>query len=111
MAAGRAEDGELIEGEAVSPHTGSNQSTSSWGRQWTSEEWERWYRSDQPWWGWAMTNYPRSNGSGWDRGSDFDDRDRGGGTDKITVPDFNAEDDRDGVRARGYLRKIEAWRT
>ena len=33
-----------------------------------------------------------------------------GGTDKIAVPEFSGEDDKDGIKARGYLRKIEAWR-
>ena len=33
-----------------------------------------------------------------------------GGNDKISVPEFSGEDDKDGLKARGYLRKIEAWR-
>ena len=33
-----------------------------------------------------------------------------GGNDKIAVPEFSGEDDKDGLKARGYLRKIEAWR-
>ncbi|CAJ1436718.1 unnamed protein product [Effrenium voratum] len=45
-----------------------------------------------------------------DYAGNYEDRDRGGGADKILVPEFSAEDDRDGVKARGYLRKIEAWR-
>ena len=32
---------------------------------------------------------------------------RGGGADKIVVPEFSAEDDREGGKA--YLRKVEAW--
>ncbi len=35
---------------------------------------------------------------------------RGGGNDKIVAPEFSGEEDRDGTRARSYLRKIEAWR-
>ena len=33
-----------------------------------------------------------------------------GGSDKISVPEFTGEDDKDGLKARGYLRKVEAWR-
>ncbi|CAK9061620.1 unnamed protein product [Durusdinium trenchii] len=33
-----------------------------------------------------------------------------GGQDKIQVPEYNGEDDRDGLKAKGYIRKIEAWR-
>ena len=35
---------------------------------------------------------------------------RTGGNDKIVVPEFNGEDDREGGKTRGYLRKVEAWR-
>ena len=33
-----------------------------------------------------------------------------GGTDKISVPEFSGEDDRDGGKAKSYLRKVQAWR-
>ena len=39
-----------------------------------------------------------------------DERTGGGGSDKIVAPEFSGEDDRDGVKARGYLRKVQAWR-
>ncbi|CAL1132729.1 unnamed protein product [Cladocopium goreaui] len=32
---------------------------------------------------------------------------RGGGTDKIAVPEFSGEDDRDGCKAKSYLRKVQ----
>ena len=30
----------------------------------------------------------------------------GGGQDKIQVPEYSGEDDRDGLKARGYIRKV-----
>ena len=42
-------------------------------------------------------------------GSD-DRRHGGGGHDKIQVPEYSGEDDRDGLKAKGYIRKVEAWR-
>eukprot|EP00435_Cladocopium_sp_Y103_P073110 s292_g42.t1 len=47
------------------------------------------------------------------QGSSRDDAldERAGGTsDKIVVPEFTGEEDREGSKARSYLRKIEAWR-
>ena len=34
----------------------------------------------------------------------------GGTSDKIVVPEFTGEEDREGTKARSYLRKIEAWK-
>ena len=75
------------------------------------EEWEQWYRSDWQRWSWPESwNKPRTSNS-WDACGDEDrDRERGGGADKIVVPEFSAEEDRDGLKARGYLRKVAAWR-
>ena len=53
-----------------------------------------------PWTGWN----PQT------RGEHYYDGNGSGGTDKITVPEFSAEEDRDGTKARGYLRKIAAWK-
>ena len=39
-----------------------------------------------------------------------DRRHGGGGQDKIQVPEYSGEDDRDGLKAKGYIRKVEAWR-
>ena len=38
-----------------------------------------------------------------------EDRRAGGGQDKIQVPQSTEEDDRDGMKAKGYIRKVEAW--
>ena len=66
----------------------------------TAAEWHEWYEL-------------QGNGS-WRESSAWswveEERDRGGGADKILVPEFSAEGDRDGVKAQGYLRKVEAWR-
>lgn len=35
--------------------------------------------------------------------------DRVGGNDKIAVPEFSGEEDKDGLATRRYLRKIAAW--
>ena len=79
----------------------------SWADQWTAAEWHEWYEQERL--RWELRGQPgsRRESSAW---SWEEDRDRGGGADKILVPEFSAEDDRDGVKARGYLRKIEAWR-
>ena len=113
-------------------------STGSW--QWTSEEWQAWYESwwtggsqatrSQPggqseettsghhgrhdggqWTSTTASNDPwqwRDPWSGY-HGENYTEE-RGGGADKIVAPEFSAEEDREGVKARGYLRKIEAWR-
>ena len=55
----------------------------------------------------------RDSWTGWNprpRGENYYDGNGSGGTDKITVPEFSAEEDRDGNKARGYLRKIAAWK-
>ena len=53
-----------------------------------------------PWWG--------NQGDPWQGHEDR--RSGAGGQDKIQVPEYNGEDDRDGLKAKGYIRKIEAWR-
>ena len=83
------------EGQSTSGH-GGNQARRSSTTQ--SDPWS------QPW------RDPWANSHG---GSQKDEtlEERGsGGSDKIVVPDFSGEEDRDGTKARGYLRKIEAWR-
>ena len=57
-----------------------------------------------PWDGWndPWTNSHRSN-------SNYEAR-AGGGNDKIIVPEFTGEDDKEGGKTRGYLRKVDAWR-
>ena len=49
-----------------------------------------------PWWG--------VQGDPW---QGPDERRGGGGQDKIQVPECSGEDDHDGLKAKGYLRKIE----
>ena len=39
-----------------------------------------------------------------------DRRHGGGGQDKIQVPEYSGEDDRDGLKAKGHIQKVEAWR-
>ena len=47
----------------------------------------------------------------WRRWQEGDDRRNGGGAhDKIQAPEHSGEDDRDGLKAKGYIRKVEAWR-
>ena len=46
----------------------------------------------------------------WSRASYEPSRGGGGGQDKIQVPEYTGEEDRDGLKARGYLRKVEAWK-
>eukprot|EP00435_Cladocopium_sp_Y103_P003094 s3557_g1.t1 len=58
------------------------------------------YVSSDPW---------QSQGDPWSTSAPRDD-DRWGGSDKISVPDFSGEDDKDGMITRGYLRKVAAWR-
>ena len=106
--------------------------TSRSASRWSAEEWEQWYRQgrwyttptmsatasseqqsqwgtrsedpwqDQgdPWGGW----WPRTTNGTAAEG-------RGGGADKIPVPEFDGKDDTagEGLRARGYLRKVDAW--
>ena len=63
----------------------------------TSRTTDPWYQSGKDPWNQSQ------------HGSNVDER--GGGTsDKIVVPEFTGEEDREGTKARSYLRKIEAWR-
>ena len=104
---------------------------------WTAEEWQSWYEAR--WWDGSATtgsqagrqpdiSWSDRHNSGGDlrtsttAGSDpwnawrdpwsnyGPGEERGGGADKIVVPEFSAEDDREGGKARGYLRKVEAWK-
>lgn len=54
-----------------------------------------------PWW-------TSPGGDPWQGGDDR--RGGSGGHDKIQVPEYSGEDDRDGVKAKGYIRKVDAWR-
>ncbi|CAJ1346774.1 unnamed protein product [Effrenium voratum] len=74
---------------------GSSARSVSWAEQWTAA-------LD------LQGNGSRREGRAWSWVEE--ERDRGGGADKILVPEFLAESDRDGVKAWGYLRKVEAWR-
>lgn len=131
--------GSMTQGDAESLSGRGGEDTSRGGG-WTAEEWQAWYEArwwdgsattgsqagrqpeiswsdrhhsqkdlrtsttagSDPWGAWrdSWTNY-RADGPG---------EERGGGADKIVVPEFSAEDDREGGKARGYLRKVEAWR-
>ena len=51
----------------------------------------------------------QSQGDPWGASANRED-DRMGGSDKISVPEFSGEDDKDGMVTRGYLRKVAAWR-
>lgn len=94
------------------------------GEQWTEEEWQAW----RAWRGWYPPPAPTPSGSyasnqaskaiiEWDpwaaasstRRASHDD-DRIGGSDKISVPEFTGEEDKDGLVTRGYLRKVAAWK-
>ena len=57
-----------------------------------------------PWNGW---NDPWANGS---RANTTYEARAGGGNDKIIVPEFTGEDDKEGGKTKGYLRKVDAWR-
>ena len=60
--------------------------------------------SADPWASW------RDPWSTWRSEDGHEERTGGGGSDKIVAPEFNGEDDRDGIKARGYLRKVQAWK-
>ena len=47
----------------------------------------------------------QSQGDPWGASANRED-DRMGGSDKISVPEFSGEDDKDGMVTRGYLRKV-----
>ena len=127
---GDAGDGSVGQPETSSAETGSQPQgqggVSTWGR-WTLEEWEDWYRgSNHRRWDLSTTGTSTTTPTGEQVGSQSDpwwehqgdpwvqprrDEDRGGGgADKIPVPEFSGEEDKDGMLTRGYLRKVEAWR-
>lgn len=119
-------DGSVVyPGEASEGHPWDVGGVSTWGR-WTLEEWENWYQGRHRRWDTAMTGTSTTTPTGDLVGSHSDpwwehqgdpwtqprrDEDRGGGgADKIPVPEFSGEEDKDGMLTRGYLRKVEAWR-
>ena len=81
--------------DGAEQQAGTRQRTSWWSSS-TATTWE------DPWTRWRD---PWSSGR-----SDEVLDERGGGTDKIAVPEFSGEDDRDGCKAKSYLRKVQAWR-
>ena len=85
---GRASNDAGISGNGVSASTSGNSFQPRLSQQ------DTWLNSDP----WSRPLYESSRGGG------------GGGQDKIQVPEYNGEEDRDGLKARGYLRKVDAWR-
>jgi len=57
----------------------------------------------------VMDQLAVSQGDPWGASANRED-DRMGGSDKISVPEFSGEDDKDGMVTCGYLRKVAAWR-
>eukprot|EP00435_Cladocopium_sp_Y103_P075845 s9_g66.t1 len=113
-----------LEGDATQPESGS---TTNEGDRWTEEEWETWWARRSWWYSWpTSTTTPTGTdgsmaqrtsmdpwtqrGDPWSVGGGRMDDERGGGADKIAVPEFSGEDDKDGMVARGYLRKVGAWK-
>ena len=82
--------------------------SSSWWSSTASPGDEPWNRWNDPW---SKHETWSASDRGW-RGSSDGGEHRGGagGQDKIVIPEFTAEEDRDGGKAKSYLRKIEAWR-
>lgn len=99
----------------------------TWG-QWSEADWLAWRTWRDSWYVWPpasttpsgaadwssraaqLSNDPwQSQGDPWAGNSGRGD-DRVGGNDKIAVPEFSGEDDKDGLVTRGYLRKVAAWR-
>ena len=64
-------------------------------------------KSTDPWNAWKDPWNRSSLGS--QRDDAVDER-VGGASDKIVVPEFTGEEDKEGSKTRSYLRKIEAWR-
>eukprot|EP00438_Fugacium_kawagutii_P026759 Skav216449 [mRNA] locus=scaffold50:462658:469839:- [translate_table: standard] len=84
------------------------------GRQYTDEEWRTWFASWKSWYTDTSTTHTPSGqfprGDPWAQPQqERRDDDRTGGSDKITVPEFSGDDDKDGLVTRGYLRKVAAW--
>lgn len=120
----RDESPEIGSSHGADSHTDGGDNLSAGSRQWTLEEWQAWYEA---WWsGESYTTWSRSGRQSEETSSapqgrqegghnnnhqgDNYNEERGGGADKIVAPDFSGEEDREGVKARGYLRKIDAWR-
>ena len=80
--------------------------SSSWWSSTASPQDDPWQRWSDPW---NRQDTWSASGHGW-RGSTESSEQRVGGQDKISVPEFTAEEDKDGGKAKSYLRKIEAWR-
>ena len=102
---------------------GQASGTSDWNR-WSAEEWAAWYMQQATtWWTTPTASTPTAMSAGansgwrdpwletdpWDRQWTRRDDDRTGGSDKIAVPEFTGEEDKEGVLTRGYLRKVSAW--
>lgn len=100
----RGQDGTSFGGAAHVPpgggHSGNEDETYPTRRSSTTKS-DPW---SQPWKDpWAVSQH------GSHREESIDER-GSGGSDKIVVPEFSAEEDRHGTKARSCLRKIEAWR-
>ena len=102
---------------------GQASGTSDWNR-WTAGEWAEWYMQQATtWWTTPTASTPTATSASansgwrdpwletdpWDRQWTRRDDDRTGGSDKIAVPEFTGEEDKEGVLTRGYLRKVSAW--
>ena len=134
------ESPEIGSSQGADSHADGAESHSDGSRQWSAEEWQAWYeswwaggshttrsqsgrqsegtvsgpqghRDGGQWTSTAASTDPWQWRDPWSnyQGETYHEE-RGGGADKIVVPEFSAEEDREGGKARGYLRKIEAWR-
>ena len=109
-------------------HEGQREVTNNSSGPWTDAEWDEWMARRRTWYSWPPTTTTPSGGDGsasrdafvssdpwqsqgdpWGASANRED-DRMGGSDKISVPEFSGEDDKDGMVTRGYLRKVAAWR-
>ena len=124
--AGPSNLGDEVESQGESARQTQVGSVASWNR-WTDEEWRQWnaYYTVTTWNGHAADSSvapPSSSTTGnpgvdpWQQGvgdpwsKSEDHRGSGAAQDKIQVPEFSGEDDRDGGKAKSYLRKVEAWK-
>ena len=109
-------------------HEGQREVINNSSGPWTDAEWDEWMARRRTWHSWPPTTTTPSGGDGsasrdafvssdpwqsqgdpWGASANRED-DRMGGSDKISVPEFSGEDDKDGMVTRGYLRKVAAWR-
>ena len=113
----------LMMGEGISPIAANSSSGPC-----SDVDWEEWRARRRTWYSRppATSTPPGGDGSAsrdafvssnpWQSQADpcgacaSRDDDRVGGSDKISVPEFSGEDDKDGMVTRGYLRKVAAWR-